>query len=211
MSNRWTYQYADLPRDEWCIYTKELLDFWTANSNNHVPQKAQFFVVPFRSKVCEFELHCPTLYCTLKEKNILEFIVAVAFLVVPPNQKTDIHTDSGTQSIALNLPVLNCEKSYTVWYNTTDKLLPGNELAYVKGDSLLGEEQFNNYLDYDSDYFKFNTAEEIDRVECNRPLWINFKIPHRPEVAHTNVRILASIRFRPDFSIDIINENITTW
>ena len=103
---------------------------------------------------------------------------------------------------------MNCDKSYTVWYKTTNKLLNGNELAYVKEDSLLSKDNFNDYLGYDSDYFEFNSAEEIDRVECNKPIWVNYKIPHRPEVEHTDLRILASIRFRADFSIDKINENI---
>jgi hypothetical protein len=208
MFSQWTYQLADFPCDDWHTYSQELKAFWMENSKNLVLEKAQFFVVPIINNKNDFQLICPTLYSVLKEKNILEFITAIAFLVVPPDQKTAVHTDSGTQRIALNLPVLNCDQSYTVWYKTTNKLLAGPEVAYVKDNSLLSAEAFDNYLDYDSDYYEFDSAEEIDRVECNRPLWINFKIPHRPEVNHSNLRILASFRFTTDFPDNIINENI---
>lgn len=198
----WTYQLADFPDNEWELYSRELNKFWIAYSKKHVPEKAQFFFVAIENDEHKFKIFCPTLYNALVEKDYLKHVIGIAFLVVPPTQKTAIHTDSGDQSTALNIPVMNCEKSYTVWYRTKDKLDDGHELSYVKSDSLLSKDSFDEYLRYDSDYFDFNSSEEIDRVECNRPLWVNYKIPHRPEVEHNNLRILASIRFDSEFLID---------
>jgi hypothetical protein len=200
----WTYQFADFPTESWEKYSQELNKLWTAYSKKRIPDSAQFFIVSIENHETTFKTFCPTLYTALKDKDLIQYIYGVAFLVVPPGEKTAIHTDSGSQYIALNMPVINCEKSYTVWYKTTNKMDPGTKWAYVKEDSVLSNDKFENYLSYDSDYFEFNSSVEIDRVECTRPLWVNYKIPHRPEVEHNNLRILASFRFHNSLPVEYV-------
>jgi hypothetical protein len=83
----------------------------------------------------------------------------------------------------LNIPIINCDDSYTVWYDT--------EL----GDTFHDDNDFRNTARIQ----KPNTvATEIGRWDMRNPAWINTSIPHRPESTHNRPRAIISARFDPE-------------
>lgn len=100
-----------------------------------------------------------------------------------------IHVDTEdwqTRSYALNLPVMNCENSYTVFYNATKP----NPQAY------LGDEPVTGWATARG--FEFDGAVEIGRWNVEKPAWINVCIPHRAENNNSNPRLIVSSRFWPE-------------
>lgn len=98
----------------------------------------------------------------------------------------DIHVDSTdwkTRCYGLNIPIINCDNSYTVWYD-----------AEIEG-KLYDESDFRSVVRIQ----KPNTvANEIGRLDTSQPAWINTSIPHRPESTHKRPRAIISARFDPE-------------
>ena len=91
--------------------------------------------------------------------------------------------DSNYLSYALNLPILNCEDSYTVWYDVK----PDSEkIGWVKH-----YENVPCFLPED-------IIKEIGRMPATQSAFVNISIPHRPEVMHNNPRIVLTTRFKPE-------------
>jgi len=99
-------------------------------------------------------------------------------------------TDWVNRAYGLNLPVLNCKDSFTVYYNA-EILCPAIDDADDPRASAL--------------YCREDTAVEIDRIEVSNPYWANVIVPHRPIVTHQLPRILASFRFDPELH-DLLND-----
>jgi hypothetical protein len=101
-----------------------------------------------------------------------------------------IHVDSEdwqTRCYALNIPLINCEHSHTVWYDVKDYDL----------DAYGGDDQTNK--GYKSARgFNPETSTEIDRLATIIPAWINVSVPHRAENANSDLRLLISTRFWPE-------------
>ena len=97
-----------------------------------------------------------------------------------------IHVDSTDwekRCYGLNIPVINCEGTCTVWYDT--------------------EIQGNRYDD--SDFRAVARVQkpgapavEIGRWDTNKPAWINTSVPHRPVSIHRLPRAVLSARFDPE-------------
>jgi hypothetical protein len=87
--------------------------------------------------------------------------------------------------IAMNIPMVRCEGTYTVWYDAkiVDQELP----TYAIGSEIV---KIARVCDP-------RTAVEIGRCDSNIPHWINVNVPHRPETHHDQLRMAASIRFSP--------------
>jgi len=101
-----------------------------------------------------------------------------------------IHVDSEdwqTRAYALNIPLINCENSHTVWYDTKEY----DEDAY-SGD----DQKVKGYKTARG--FKPETSKEIGRLETNNPAWINVSIPHRAENNNNDLRLVLSTRFWPE-------------
>lgn len=99
-----------------------------------------------------------------------------------------IHVDDSTYSrcIALNIPILNCENSYTAWYESNE---PIKRSADPK--SLTTEQAY-------SLYYADDKSKEVMRMDANQCAFINVALPHRPVVEHTKPRVLISTRFSPE-------------
>lgn len=102
------------------------------------------------------------------------------------NKEFPIHVDSTDweeRCYGLNLPILNCDHSDTVWYNA-DVI-----------DTLVTD-------DYDRrNSARFCSAEkatEICRMPANTTAWVNISEPHRPESKNHNLRVVISARFSPE-------------
>jgi hypothetical protein len=105
----------------------------------------------------------------------------------PPFEIHRDYNDPAVCSVGLNFPVLNCEGTYTKWYDATvmDQMI---ELP----DSVVGTVRPRPYVPVD-----VATAVEIARVESNLPYWVNNFRPHKGESLHDKERILVSLRFSP--------------
>lgn len=100
-----------------------------------------------------------------------------------------IHVDTEdwqSRSYALNLPVMNCENSYTVFYNASKP----NAQAYFGDEPVTGWATARG--------FDFDGAIEIGRWNVEQPAWINVCIPHRAENNNPNTRLIVSSRFWPE-------------
>jgi hypothetical protein len=102
--------------------------------------------------------------------------------------KFPIHIDSENWlevSYGLNIPVINCEGTYTVWYDATVSTTYVDKLGVPK-------ERMTKYID--------NTKPivEIERLEMIQPAWINVSIPHAPVSTHNKPRAIFSARFEPE-------------
>ncbi len=130
---------------------------------------------------------CPTLISELKRLGLYDLLFMISIITVRPGSYFPIHVDYPDPrrlSFGLNIPVLNCTDSYTIWYDT--KVLPYQYLpSYIVTSPLVSVAQ---PCDEDN-------AVEIDRVECSVPSWINNHIPHRPHCEHNKFRINSSLRF----------------
>ena len=127
----------------------------------------------------------------LDELGLLERWKYLAFITGNGGTSLPLHVDSTEwefNAYGLNIPVLNCKNSFTVFYNATL-----SQSIYESTDP----RSVAQFCDQD-------TATEIDRFEATNPCWVNICIPHRPEVLHTLPRILASFRFRPELH-DVLN------
>jgi hypothetical protein len=97
-----------------------------------------------------------------------------------------IHVDSldwEHRCYGLNLPILNCEHSDTVWYDA--------EII----DSLVTDNYDNRNA---ARLCKSAGAKELCRMPATTTAWVNVSIPHRPESKNTNLRVTISARFSPE-------------
>lgn len=95
-----------------------------------------------------------------------------------------IHVDAEdwtTRCYALNIPILNCEDSYTVWYD-----------AEIDPDPFTSDQRSSARLCIE------NTAKELYSHPVANPAWVNISIPHRPVTHHKKFRAVLSARFSPE-------------
>jgi hypothetical protein len=128
---------------------------------------------------------CPTLCAELKKLDILKCLLGVVYVSIVHDKEWAIHCDVITD-IGLNIPLINCHDTYTVWYDTEilDQRLP----EYSVGTSLARTGRICNV----------ENAKEIGRCNANKSYWINTNVPHRPETHHDKFRLAASLRFDPE-------------
>ena len=83
----------------------------------------------------------------------------------------------------LNIPILNCEDSWTVWYDAETDLSP----------------EFNEYdVRKSARRCLSENAVELCRMPASTPAWVNISIPHRPVTTHNKLRAVISARFMPE-------------
>lgn len=123
----------------------------------------------------------------LNTKNLLSRWHGVGVSVLN-NTDMNVHTDSNDPNriYALNIPVLNCTNTYTVWYKE-------KATNSFKNSSYLSSGNTVDYNQYDLD-----KVDEVLRLESSNCAFVNVKIPHRGISMHNKVRFLVSLRFSPD-------------
>ena len=84
------------------------------------------------------------------------------------------------------MPVLNCENTYTAFYD-----------AEVLEDTLKDLVGNNPYANR-SQKVNETTAQEIGRCDSTDAHWINVYQPHAPRSNHDQYRVTFSMRFRPE-------------
>lgn len=110
-----------------------------------------------------------------------------AFVTTNGDHKFSIHVDSlewKTRSYGLNLPLINCDGTYTVFYDAEIETKP--------------EYDANNPVNSARLIKKDTTGTEIFRFPASQPAWVNTTIPHAPVSTHTKPRAIISARFNPE-------------
>jgi hypothetical protein len=125
--------------------------------------------------------------------KLLDDFYFVGFVSVDASKEFPPHID--TLDVGLNIPLYNCDDTFTVWYDAKilDQPFPDHVIGtgFVKAARIVDKKN----------------AVEIGRVEANRPLWLNTNVAHKPETHHDKLRMAASIRFSPE----PINEKGELW
>lgn len=151
------------------------------------------------------EESCPTLISLLKEVDLYKDFTIIGFSQLSPGRKYPIHNDEHKYS--LNIPVQNCEKSYTIFY---DK----NSLIEVNSRPADGYYSNNHSLNYDNfltmKNYSFDGAVELGRCEYTVPYWINVEVPHLPYSENEKHRILAVLRFKNQIE-KMLDEKNCAW
>ena len=151
----------------------------------------------------------PTLIDLVKKLGVFDRLAYATFVIaaskrisskVPFNIHID-HSDWKKVSYALNIPVLNCENTYTVWYDTE---LDDDPKGYIKVNSGIGPDEWvdeslsMNKMASPIIQKKGTVATEIARLHSINPAWVNISIPHAPVNTTNEPRVLISLRFVPE-------------
>ena len=118
-------------------------------------------------------------------KTFMNLKISRAVLIqVEPNAKGRIHTDYRPEgfSLALNIPLENCENSVTSMWDTTDQI---TEIRYTTNNS--------PYHYYDPVLCK-----KITEFQLTSPILFDTSIPHSVDNLSDKWRRAISLRFEPD-------------
>jgi len=142
--------------------------------------------------------NCFRLKKFLIDINLLDRWNGVGISVLKNKESLNIHSDSLKKNriFALNIPICNCNNSYTIWYQKKN-LDTRPQFKYYVSESVHGI----CYFEYRDD-----DVTEIDRLDCSIPAFVNIKIPHRGISLNNKKRFLISLRFEPELTLEeIIN------
>ena len=180
----WLHLPAAINSDKLKDIQKELMHLASASITDISSSPSQFINVDDLDLVKKL---CPVLMGELKRLDLYDLLFMVSIITVRPGYYFRIHVDYPDPtrlSFGLNIPVLNCKDSYTIWYDT--KVIPHEYLPdYIVTSPLVSVAQPCDE----------KNAKEIDRVECSTPSWINNYVPHKPHCNHNKFRINSSLRF----------------
>jgi len=179
----WLYQQPNLNVDTLPAIKKELLILFELTKKlSLVPYTSTYMEI---SHIPWVEQYCPTLCKELQRLKLRDLLKVVAFVSVVIDKHYPAHVDVKAE-VALNIPLINGDNTYTVWYD-------GQAYLRESDDYLIGVQCARNALTGDAD-----SLVEIGRCEANVPRWINVNVLHRPETQHDQFRVAASLRFGPE-------------
>jgi hypothetical protein len=96
-------------------------------------------------------------------------------------------------SVSLNIPLTDCENSYTAWYRT-DKTKLYDITTTGRDPGKYGQTPGQHFA-----YLPLNEVEEICRVEVTKPMLVNTTILHRG-IVPTLTRTICGIRFNSELT-----------
>jgi hypothetical protein len=187
----WFYSYVDIPDLDKIVAELILLKQTTTN----IHRINEMYENVLQPNI----INCPNLEEYLRNVGLYNNLNRILFSS-NVDKKSLVHVDSYNpifQTFSLNIPLIECENSYTAWYSTTNKIL--NDL------SRFGLSPETNFA-----YSDEADVTEVYRVEYTRPMLINTTILHRG-IADNPRRTIASIRFNTMLSVtDMRNMGIHT-
>ena len=134
------------------------------------------------------------LRAVLEKYNWVDSIEGISVVVVPGKQILPIHHDWGTLTHSLNIPILNCVNTWTIWYKIDEgeeTVRPGSYTIY---DEDKGEDVTYTFYEYCD-----TKCTEVERLELVTPHLLNVRQPHsvwNPTIA---TRLVLAVRLMPDF------------
>jgi hypothetical protein len=140
----------------------------------------------------------------LKKLDLYDILIGTIFSgsIGVPKETCPVHVDCEDWRqlpYSLNIPIIGCEDSYTVFYEVDESTSSKNGLPSY----------------WNNDYFKIKgtigypeeSVKEIGRQSANQTAFVNISIPHRPMTNHTGLRLAMLSRFTPDI-FDYVNNDI---
>ena len=185
----WFYSFVEMPN--LLEIQKELISL--RETCTKFQQTNPYYLNVFRSNIGN---SCPELYNYLRSKKILGFFTRILFSrppsrIEPPVVHVDGYNPKTRIQMALNMPLMNCEDTYTGFYSTEKKHL------------IYKPETVDNYA-----WLPLQEVQEVKRVEIIRPVVVNTTVLHAAISDKPN-RLIASIRFnKPLNEIDMKNMGI---
>ena len=128
---------------------------------------------------------CPSWIKFLEDMKLLDRWATAYFSTVVDGSKVRpiAHVDDPHRFFALQIPVINCEGSYTVFYDADPKDAIKALIPY-----------YPDSIGYTND--KLNG--EIGILPSHKPAFIDISVPHRPVVPYDEPRVLLTARFKPE-------------
>jgi hypothetical protein len=158
------------------------------------------FIYSGREKIEPF---APLLTEYVKSIGLLDEWYAAHIITTNYHYKFPIHIDDPNwyrNCYGLNIPIMNCEDTYTVWYDTEigddscfDTSNPLNVAKLIKSSEPPAHD-LSNWKDNIANW-KGVPSTEIARYHMKGPAWINVSIPHAPVSNHKKFRAVISLRF----------------
>lgn len=129
------------------------------------------------------------LMAEFRRLGLFDFWYATGVVVVKPNSALPIHTDTGHHIWSLNMPVLNCPGTSTVFYegNAEPEYIPLNN----------GKIGYNKFLP--------ENCTEIERFTLDRPAILRVDVPHNVVNPNDTLRIALAFRIADEFNFDLGN------
>lgn len=198
----WLYKPANISDSELKSIQIELLGFlkrWCQDRNVDIFSLESQFIADELS-INNFPENS-TLRQVLTRMQIDDLLMVICFIVVSDNKYFPIHIDhynADWMRFGLNIPVLNCKGSSTIWY---DSMPDDNDDMpdYISSLSRHGRIATKCVQDH---------VAEIGSCDANTPNWINVSIPHAPKCTHSKLRINSSLRFHPKIHELLIDETV---
>jgi hypothetical protein len=179
----WLYKLVTIEKLE--QIQKELVPLlYKFNPHFDIPQD-KIGYLPIEKK--DIEKFAPTYVEYIDSLNLLDRWTFSLIITVSNISEESIHVDTQNYNYrcyGLNLPLINCENTYTVWYEGT--------LDQTPVETLNPRLKSSRYIDKNLPY------HEIGRLEVTNPAWVNVCIPHKPENNNTKPRAVISTRFTPE-------------
>lgn len=140
----------------------------------------------------------------LKKLDLYDILVGTVFSgsVGIPKEICPVHVDCGDWRqlpYSLNIPVIGCEGSYTVFYEVDESSDSENGLPAHWDNNYIKMNNIEGVVGYSD-----SSAKEIGRMSANQPAFVNISMPHRPLTNHNDLRIVMLSRFTPDI-FDYVN------
>jgi hypothetical protein len=187
----WLYRPAAISEEKIRIFSKELYTLHTITQQKtpSIPSETTCYLMVF--DLNRFDQLCPELnYFLSQEWGIRDHLSHLAFICLSHDLPMQVHVDGIEIDIALNMPVLNCHDSFTVWHDTDPE----------KQQVLSGYYNYNAIDRGVSEKLAIacgppGESTEIGRCSVNQPHWININVPHHAASDHSQFRINASFRF----------------
>ena len=174
MTEPFYFKYIEVPYDK-C----EILNFF-----NSKPKYISRFEV---LKPSEVTYMLPSISEWFNEQKIVPAMVA--YIALSGNAKQRIHTDTQPPSLAINIPVHNCETAKTYFYQTAST---ETNLFHTKDTNVSA----NGYEGIE--------MTEVCHYVLNSPVIINIKQPHSVNNDTPDTRYCLSFRFFQD-PVHLIN------
>jgi hypothetical protein len=113
MTNKKYYQYIDLPN--WQQVSADILKWITDNTDYTTNRSTRGYVAPDKNRIFAELPQIQTMFDSINSK-----VYNMAFIFRNNHIYTEPHYDGVKCSARINLPILNCENTHTIFYELKD-------------------------------------------------------------------------------------------
>ena len=177
----WYFSYVEIPKLK--EIQLELLSLKYSKIISY--QKSPFYYNVLKEDIVD----CPELFEYLKSKELFGKFKRLLFSTNGPTQDVthvDGYNPLTRNHFSLNIPLIDCENSYTVFYD-------------YKGKHLIYNQDTYNFFAW----MTLDKVKELTKVECVKPMLVNTTILHRG-IMEKKSRTIVGIRFSSPLTIEEI-------